>query len=179
MNYMPPEVVGNFISAALAAAMSSLDSSINAVSTVTVNDIYSRHWVKGREDKHYLRVAWVVATIASVFMIIGAIILAESETKTLQDAATILSSVVMGGVFGMYLLGFVTNRANSKSVWLGIFITFIFSLMDYSFSNRSLLPNSISVPFDLYYTGFVGHIILFATSFVAAALIFRKKEIKI
>ena len=175
INYMPPGVAGIVISAALAAAMSSLDSSINAISTVTVNDIYRRHFVKDQDDKHYLRVAWIVASITSVFMILGAIILAETDTKTLQDAATILSSVVMGGVFGMYMLGFVTTRTNSKAVWLGIFITFIFSVWTV-LSKEGVLPDAITVPFDLYYTGLVGHIILFATAFVAAALIFKKRE---
>jgi SSS family solute:Na+ symporter len=177
IKYMPPGVAGLVISAALAAAMSSLDSSINAISTVVVNDIYRRHYVKGREDKHYLHVAWVVATIASIFMIIGAIILAKTETKTIQDSATILSSVVMGGVFGMYLLGFITTRTNSKSIWAGIIITFIFSVWTV-LSERGFLPESISVPFDLYYTGMVGHILMFATAFLTAVFIFKKNDNK-
>ena len=177
LNYMPPGVAGIVISAALAAAMSSLDSSINAISTVTVNDIYRRHYVKDKEDKHYLHVAWLVAGIASIFMVIGAIILIYSDTKTIQDAATILSSIVMGGVFGMYLLGFVTERANSKSVWLGIAVTFVFSVWTI-LSKQGVLPDSLTVPFDLYYTGMIGHIILFATAFVASAFIFKKKDKK-
>ena len=177
LNYMPPGVAGIVISAALAAAMSSLDSSINAISTVTVNDVYRRHYVKDREDKHYLHVAWIVAGIASIFMVIGAIILIYSDTKTIQDAATILSSIVMGGVFGMYLLGFVTERANSKSVWLGIAVTFVFSVWTV-LSKQGVLPDSLTVPFDLYYTGMIGHILLFATAFVASAFIFKKKDKK-
>ena len=177
LNYMPPGVAGIVISAALAAAMSSLDSSINAISTVTVNDIYRRHYVKDREDKHYLHVAWLVAGIASIFMVIGAIILIYSDTKTIQDAATILSSIVMGGVFGMYLLGFVTERTNSKSIWLGIAVTFVFSVWTI-LSKQGVLPDSITVPFDLYYTGMIGHILLFATAFVASVFIFKKKDDK-
>ncbi len=177
LNYMPPGVAGIVISAALAAAMSSLDSSINAISTVTVNDIYRRHYAKDKDDKHYLHVAWVVAAVASVFMIIGAIILIYADTKTIQDAATILSSVVMGGVFGMYMLGFITTRANSKSVWFGIAITFVFSLWTV-LAKQGLMPDSLTVPFDLYYTGMIGHILLFATAFVASVFIFKKKDKK-
>jgi len=177
LNYMPPGVAGIVISAALAAAMSSLDSSINAISTVTVNDIYRRLIAKDKDDKHYLHVAWVAAGVASVFMIIGAIILIYSDTKPIQDAATILSSVVMGGVFGMYMLGFVTTRANSKSVWFGIAVTFVFSLWTV-LAKQGLMPDSLTVPFDLYYTGMIGHILLFATAFVASVFIFKKKEKK-
>jgi len=177
LNYMPPGVAGIVIAAALAAAMSSLDSSINAISTVTVNDIYRRHYVKDREDKHYLHVAWLAAGIASIFMVIGALILIYSDTKTIQDAATILSSVVMGGVFGVYLLGFVTERANSKSVWLGIAVTFVFSVWTI-LSKQGVLPESITVPFDLYYTGMIGHILLFGIAFVASVSIFKKEKKK-
>lgn len=177
LNYMPPGVAGIVISAALAAAMSSLDSSINAISTVTVNDIYRRHLVKDKDDKHYLHVAWLTAGVASVFMVIGAIIFIYSDTKTLQDAATILSSIVMGGVFGMYLLGFVTERANSKSVWLGIAVTFVFSVWTV-LSKQGVLHDSITAPFDLYYTGMIGHILLFATAFVASVFVFKKKDKK-
>ena len=177
LNYMPPGVAGIVIAAALAAAMSSLDSSINAISTVTVNDIYRRHYVKDREDKHYLHVAWLVAGIASIIMVIGAIIFIYSDTKTIQDAATILSSVVMGGVFGVYLLGFVTERANSKSVWLGIGVTFVFSVWTI-LSKQGVLPESITVPFDLYYTGMIGHILLFGTAFVGSVFIFSKEKKK-
>ena len=177
INYMPPGVAGLVIAAALAAAMSSLDSSINAISTVTINDIYRRFIVKDKDDKHFLRAAWVVASISSVFMIIGAIILAETETKTLQDAGTILTSVIMGGIFGMYMLGFVTTRTNSKAVWTGIIITFMFSVWSV-LARKGVLHESLNVPFDLYYTGMVGHVLMFATAFVAAALIFRKKDKK-
>ena len=78
---MPPGVAGIVIAAALAAAMSSLDSSINAISTVTVNDIYRRHFVKNKSDKHFLHVAWIVAAVASLFMIFGAIVLLYSEVQ--------------------------------------------------------------------------------------------------
>ena len=42
INELPKGVIGIVIAAALAAAMSSLDSSINAISTVFITDIYKR-----------------------------------------------------------------------------------------------------------------------------------------
>lgn len=83
VNYLPPGIAGLVIAAAGAAAMSSLDSSINAISTIGVHDIYRRLWVKDRNDKHYLHIAWTLATVASIIMIGGAIILSQTETKTL------------------------------------------------------------------------------------------------
>lgn len=176
INYLPPGISGLVIAAAIAAAMSSLDSSINAISTIGVHDIYRRHLVTDREDKHYLRVAWVLASVASVIMIGGAIILTKSETKTLQDAATILGGFVAAGIFGLYMFGFFTKIGGSLVVWVGIIITFMFSLWT-ALASLDLLPVWLNVPFDLYYTSVLSHVLLFSCA-IAAALVFitRKKK---
>ena len=42
------------ISAVLAAAMSSIDSSMNGTATALTADFYRRHFAKGKADEHYL-----------------------------------------------------------------------------------------------------------------------------
>lgn len=175
VNYLPPGFAGLVIAAAAAAAMSSLDSSINAISTVGVHDIYRRLWKKDRDDKHYLHVAWTLATTVSVIMICGAIILSIVETKTLQDAAVILISLLMGGVTGLYLIGFLTKVGDERTAWIGIILTFTFSLWTI-LSGQEVLPDWMNAPFDLYYTGFIGNIIMFAAIFMAASLISKGKR---
>lgn len=105
-HYLPSGVAGIVIAAALAAAMSSLDSGINAISTVSIVDIYKRFSRIDKTDRHYLMVARWIAILVSIVMIVGAILLMNAQTKTLQDTATILVSIVSGGVLGVYLLGF-------------------------------------------------------------------------
>ena len=175
INYLPPGIAGLVIAAAAAAAMSSLDSSINAISTIGINDIYRRLIVKKENDKHYLKIARILASLVSTIMIVGAIILSETETKTLQDTIVTLISVLMGGVMGLYMLGFLTRRGDSRTAWLGIILTFIFSLWTV-FSSHGLLPDWLSVPFDLYYTGLIGNVVMFVTIFIAAVLISGKKR---
>ena len=175
MNNLPPGVAGLIIAAAIAAAMSSLDSSINAMATVGVHDIYRRHWVKDREDKHYLHVAWYLATAVTIVMIIGAYILTQTQTKTLQDTYNTIGSVVMGGVLGLYLLGFCTRRGSAKSVWFAVVLTMLFSSWTV-LAKQSLLPAWLQVPFDLYYTGIIGQIVMFAGIFTAAFLLSERKK---
>ena len=178
VNYLPPGFAGLVIAAAAAAAMSSLDSSINAISTIGVHDIYRRLWKKDRNDKHYLHVAWTLATGVSVIMIGGAMILSQTETKTLQDVGVILISLLMGGVTGLYMIGFLTKVGDERTAWIGISITFFFSLWTV-LASHGLLPDWLSLPFDLYYTGFIGNIIMFATIFMIASLLSKgKKELK-
>jgi len=175
LNFLPPGLTGLVIAAALAAAMSSLDSSINAISTVGVVDIYRRHLKKDQPDKHYLQVAWIIASGAAVFMVGGALILNGSETKTLQDTATILSSITGGGLLGLYLLGFFTKYGNAKSVWIGLIVTFLFTSWTI-LSSRGMVPDLIHVPFDLYYTGIIGNMIMFAVAMLAAILLMDQKK---
>jgi len=170
MNYLPPGITGLVISAALAAAMSSLDSSINAISTVGVVDIYKRHLVKNRSDNHYLKAAWIMAIVASGIMIGGAVALTSSETETLRDTAIILISITSGGLLGLYFLGFFTRKGNTKSVWIGLIVTFLFTGWTI-LANHQMVPGYLQVPFDLYYTGLMGNILMFSIAIVAAVLL--------
>ncbi len=166
-NHLPAGVAGLVIASAMAAAMSSLDSSINAISTVSVVDIYRRHLKPGLDDKHYLRAAWVIAAISAVLMIGGAVYLANAETKTLQDTATILSSILGGGLLGLYLIGFFTKQGDARAAWAGLAATMVFTSWTV-LSKNGMLPESLTVPFDLYYTGFVGNVIMFVLTYLLA-----------
>lgn len=53
-----------------AALMSTIDTLINAVSAVAVNDVYKPYMVKGASDGHYLRVARIVSLSAAIFGLI-------------------------------------------------------------------------------------------------------------
>ncbi len=168
--YLPNGVLGLVIAAALAAAMSSLDSSINSVTTVAVSDIYRRHIKPGREDRHYLRVAWGIAVVVSVLMVMGALLIMRAETRTLQDAATILVSLFGGGLLGLYLYGFLTRGGDSRAVWIGVAVTMVFTAWSV-LASRELLPAALQIPFDLYYTGIIANVLMFCVIALAAAVL--------
>ncbi len=175
IHYLPPGITGLVIAAALAAAMSSLDSNINAISTIGIVDIYRRLFVKDRDDRHYLRVAWLFASIAAAIMIGGAIILAKAETKTLQDTGTVIGSILGGGLLGMYMLGFFTNRGDARAVGVGIVCTFLFTGWTV-LAKYELVPAWLRVPFDLYYTGLIGNVVMFAVGFFLGTLLPKRKR---
>jgi SSS family solute:Na+ symporter len=170
LGYLPHGVAGLVIAAALAAGMSSLDSSINAISTVWIIDIYQRHLVKGREDRHYLKVAWAVAGLASCAMLGGAVAMLEAQGPSLQDISIRLTSLLGGGLLGIYLLGFLTRRGDARAVWMGIASTTAFTLW-----TLGLFPDRFSVPFDLYYTAMIGNVVMFAVGFGMALLLPRRE----
>lgn len=177
LHNLPSGITGLVIAAALAAAMSSLDSSINAISTVTVTDFYRRHFAKHKSEKHYLVVAWIAAAVAAVFMIGGAVVLTLVETKTLEDTASILVSLLAAGLFGMYALGFFTKRGDERAVWIGIAFTLVFTAWTVAAARAPhLLPDRLAVPFDLYYTGMIGNLVMFVVGYLIGCLLPRRED---
>ncbi|MFP1678164.1 sodium:solute symporter [Alloalcanivorax sp. C16-2] len=167
--YLPAGLAGLVVAAALAAAMSSLDSSINSVTTVSIVDLYRRHLRTGRDDRHYLRVARGVAAAVTGLMILGALWLNGAHTHTLQDTSTILVSLFGGGMLGLYLLGFLSRRGDARAAWWGIGCTLVFTSWTV-LTNEGMLPVALSAPFDLYYTGLIGNLVMFAVGYGAARL---------
>lgn len=165
--YLPAGVAGLVVAAALAAAMSSLDSSINSVTTVSIVDLYRRHLRTGRDDRHYLRVARYVAAAVTLVMILGALWLNGADTHTLQDTSTILVSLFGGGMLGLYLLGFLTKGGDAKAAWWGIGATLAFTTWTV-LTNKGALPAILSAPFDLYYTGLIGNLVMFLVGYGVA-----------
>lgn len=169
MNYLPAGLGGLVVAAALAAAMSSLDSSINSVSAVSIVDIYRRHLRPGRDDRHYLRAAHWVAVVVTLMMMAGAWWLEQADTRTLQHTSTVLVSLLGGGLLGLYLLGFFTRRGDARAAWAGILCTMAFTGWTL-LAHHGLLPEALRVPFDLYYTGLIGNLVMFTVGFVLARL---------
>jgi len=133
---------------------------------VGIVDIYRRHWVVDRDDRHYLRVAIGIATVASVLMLGGATLLLEAEGGTLQDTSIVLTSLLGGGLLGIYLLGFFTRRGDARSVWAGIACTAVFTLW-----TVGAFPASWTVPFDRYYTAAIGNLVMFAVGYGLSLLL--------
>ncbi len=172
LNYLPHGIAGIVVAAALAAGMSSLDSSINAISTVWIVDIYRRHFVREASDRHYLRVAWVVAAIASIVMLAGAVAMLEAEGPSLQDISIRLTALLGGGLLGIYLIGFFTPLGDARAIWCGIVATVAYTLWTLGW-----LPLPIPVGFDLYYAAIFGNLVMLIVGFVAGLALPRATRV--
>ncbi len=158
LHYLPVGIAGLVVAAALAAAMSSLDSSINAISTVTITDIYKPYIVKGRDDSHYLRAAKWLAVISSVIMIGAALILVWTPTKTLQDTLIIIGNFLGGGIMVIFMMGLFTKIGDAKGVFIGLIGLYAFKVWVF-LCNIGVLPSSVRPPVDNYFVGITGELI--------------------
>lgn len=170
---LPMGLTGLVIAGVLAAAMSSLSSSISAVSAVSLVDVYKRHIAPDRTDAHYVLVAKSVGGLMAVVMIVGAAILYKADNPTLLDAATILTALTSGGLFGLYALGFFTRLGDDRSILVAIGFTTAYTLY------MTLVGmGKISPEYSLnhnYYTGLFGHLIMFAVGYGVGCCLPRRK----
>jgi len=175
---LPVGLTGLVVAGVLAAAMSSLDSSLNAVATVGIVDVYRRHLAKGREDGHYLRMARALSCLASAGMILGALLLLNARTRTLQDATTTLIALTSGGLLGLYLLGFLTRRGDGRSAAVAIAATLALSLYR-ALSSAAWFPAGLRLaPLDAvngYYTALLAHTLMFGVGWAAGLMLPRRQ----
>ncbi|HEV7502358.1 MAG TPA: sodium/solute symporter [Vicinamibacteria bacterium] len=175
--HLPTGFKGLVVAGVLAAAMSTLNSALNAIATVGVVDVYRRHIAKRRDDRHYLLVARSLSWLATVAMVAGALLLLESPTKTLEDAAIRLIALTSGGLLGLYLLGFLTKRGDGRSAAIAIGATLVLSFYRAA-SPAPWFPDVLRVPpLDAvhgYYTALLAHAVMFGVGWVAGVILPRR-----
>jgi len=179
--HLPAGFKGLVVAGVLAAAMSTLNSALNAIATVGVVDVYRRHVVKRRDDRHYLLVARTLSWLATVAMVVGALLLLEARTKTLEDAAITLIALTSGGLLGLYLLGFLTHRGDGRSAALAIVATLILSLYR-AVSPVPWFPAGLRVAaLDAvhgYYTALLAHTLMFGVGWAAGLVLPRRPALE-
>ena len=172
MNYLPAGVAGLIIAAAIAAAMSSLDSSMNAISAVFVTDIYRNKIRPNQNENHYLGVARKVSIAAASIMMGLAIVLAYTDTKTIQDASTMLTAVFAGGILGLFCFGFFTTWGDGRAAALGVVAT-IFYTIYILLGKQKLVPLP---PMDLYYSAIIGNLVMVCVCAITSKLLPRSPD---
>jgi Na+/proline symporter len=113
--YLPAGIVGLIIATIIGAAMSSVSSEINSLATVTVVDIYKRHFRKDASDRHYL---WA-ARVATVFWGAYAVTTAGfgRSLGSLIEAVNILGSLFYGGLLGVFVLVAFKRVTGNGAFW--------------------------------------------------------------
>lgn len=115
---LPDGVSGLLIAGIFAAAMSSLDSSMNSSATVITKDIYERFW-SGKSDQEYLTFARRVTAAVGIAGMLFALLMATWEIKSLWDEFLKIVGLLAGGLGGLFLLGAISTRAHGRGAVIG------------------------------------------------------------
>lgn len=115
---LPVGVSGLLIAGIFAAAMSSLDSSMNSVATVAVTDYH--HWnPSATSEKERLRIArWITVGLGAMATAAG-VLLATYEIRSLWELFLEYIGLFGGSLAGLFALGIFTQRGHGTGALVG------------------------------------------------------------
>jgi SSS family transporter len=117
---MPPGLTGIVIAALLAAAMSTVSSSLNSLSAASTHDIYLPLRKKKRLDgAGELRVGRIF-TVLWAFILLGGALMYRTQGTPVVVVALSIASFTYGGLLGGFFLGLFWKRAAQRDAILGM-----------------------------------------------------------
>jgi len=161
VTYLPHGVRGIMIAAILAAAMSNLSSSLNALASTTVVDFYKPFLKKDASPAHQLRVSRWITVFWGIALTVLAIL--SRHVKSVLEAGLTIASITYGSMLGVFLLGVLTKKANEKGSMLGMAVGLGSMLAIWYFG---------TLAFTWYVL--IGTVLTFATGY-AASLYFNRQ----
>jgi len=173
---LPVGVRGLLIAAILAAAMSSIDSSLNSSATVCVADFYKRYFRPEASDRQALLAMRIVTVVLGLLGTAAA--LAMIKAKSALDVWWQLSAIFGGGMLGLFLLGLLVKSAGHISAVSGAIVSVV--VIAWATFARGL-PESwgwLECPFHKHLTGLFGAASLVVVGALLTVLFpqWRKRE---
>ncbi|MCW5519680.1 sodium/solute symporter [Aureitalea sp. L0-47] len=165
--YLPHGMIGLLMVAIMSAAMSSLSSTVNSLSAVSVEDFFNRG-KKKLEGARYMRISkfavvfWGVVCIAFSFLFGG-------SKSTVIEIINAIGSVFYGPVLVTFVLAIFSKRVNHVGMNTGIIVAVLINLI---FSNtiQEIFNYDIGVKIFWIWLNFTGVLISLVVAFLVSAL---------
>lgn len=120
---LPVGLTGLLIAGVLAAAMSSLSSSINALASATAYDLWAPLAGARDDDRRILAAGRLFTLLWAALLVGGALVFLEiGEGAAAVEVALGIASLVYGGLLGAFALGRFSSRADARSVAVGMLV---------------------------------------------------------
>jgi len=162
INYLPHGIIGILIVAILAAAMSSLSSTINSLSAVTVED-YCRITGAKPDDETYMKYAKYTSVFWGVITLTLSLY-AGDIAATVIEAINKVGSVFYGPILAIFLLAVFDKRLSALQINIGLLAGVVFNMYLWLF-----VPELF-----WFWWNFIGLIVTSVVAYVV--LLFTKQE---
>ena len=169
LKYLPHGMIGLLMIGIMSAAMSSLSSTINSLSAVTVEDILKRQGIVNDENymkySRYMVVFWGVICIGAAFLFGGS----DSPVIEIINA---VGSVFYGPVLATFLLAIFSKKVSSAGMKAGIIISVLINLI-FSKTMQGIIGFDPGVSVFWIWLNFTGFVLAVA---IAYAVSYMKPE---
>ena len=165
---IPVGLAGLFMAALFAAGMSTLASDLNCLSAVGVEDCY-RKLRPASTDRQRLFMGKLIVAVCGVAAVGIAIVIALAGERALSLYFTV-SSILTGGIAGLFILAFLSTRANKGGIWVGIVACVLVTAWGSFTSGKEPIWNLGAYNFKLpgIMIGVIGHVVLLVVGYVAS-----------
>ena len=142
--------------ALFAAAMSSLSSSLNALASTTLYDVIIPYRKKVLSAVEELSLSRGITLVWGIVLSVSALIFASlqlqaGERPTVVELGLGIASYTYGGLLGAFLLGLISNKAQSRDALTGFFSGLISLLFMVNGPVQNLLPGEpLALAWPLY-----------------------------
>ena len=125
MTHIPAGLAGLFLAALFGAAMSMLSSDLNSLAAIGVEDYYRVSRPRSTEKQRLVVAKWIVAACGLLCVLISSA-LAHTSGSALSLWYTV-AGIVAGGLAGLFLLAFLSERASAAGAYIGIAASLLFT----------------------------------------------------
>ncbi|NNM23322.1 MAG: sodium/solute symporter [Flavobacteriaceae bacterium] len=167
IKYLPHGFIGLLMVAILSAAMSSLSSTVNSLSAVSVEDFFNRGKIK-LETKRYMftsKVAvifWGVVVLACSFLFGG-------NKNTVIEIINAIGSVFYGPVLVTFLLAIFSKKVNHIGMNAGIIVAVLINLI-FSKTMQEIVGLDLGIDIFWIWLNFTGVIISLVVAYLVTFL---------
>lgn len=172
---LPDGLSGLLIAGVFAAAMSSVDSSLNCSATLILHDVYRKYFRKDAGERASMRVlrgaTVVVGLLGTGIALVLA--LAGAQENTL-DVWWKLSGIFTGALLGLFLLGFLARRPGNAAAIVGALCgAVVIAWMTFTPMWTSL-PAGLRSPFHPFLITVVGATTIVLVGFLVGRVLSRR-----
>lgn len=157
VSQLPGGVSGILIAAIFAAAMSSLSSSMNSGAASFSADVYDRYGFVWNKDP--LKMARWTTLCIGMMGILFALFMATADIKSLWDQFNKILGLIFGSLGGVFMLGLLTKKANTKGVLIGIVVSFTIQLTISFQQSVHLLMYAATGMISCFISGYFGSLL--------------------
>jgi SSS family transporter len=125
--HLPSGLAGLVVAGLLAAAMSTVSSSLNSLASATTHDFYAA--ITGRRDARHLLSVGRWATAGWALILAGGALSFRSNEQPVVELALSIASITYGSLLGTYILGGLVPRARQSDAIFAIAVATTFMVI--------------------------------------------------